>query len=183
MKPYRPGTVGGHWSVMCSLYSSALSQLRRLVHMASLLLITAIPASATHIAGGEIYWECIGNGDYRFSLVIYRDCAGQALNNSYTLHLNSPCGIDSVVVDLQSQVEISQLCNAQLSNSRCNGGTQPGIQEYTYTGVFNDLDPCDSWHISWDQRYRNAAIVNLVNPGGTNMYIEAVMNTVEEPCT
>ena len=36
-------------------------------------------ASATHIVGGEIYYTCLGNNDYKITLKLYRDCFnGQA---------------------------------------------------------------------------------------------------------
>ena len=31
---------------------------------------------ATHIMGGEITWECLNNGQYVFTLKVYRDCNG-----------------------------------------------------------------------------------------------------------
>ena len=146
-----------------------------------LLLAPCVAAHATHMSGGEIYWECIGNNQYRIRLVVYRDCAGINVNPSTNLVFTSPCGNRSLTVTTSGGVEISQLCDIELPNSTCNGGNLPGIEQYVYTGTIN-LPPCDSWSVSWTNIYRNDAIVNLTNPGDREMYIESIMNTAAAPC-
>ncbi|MBL7984677.1 MAG: hypothetical protein JNM91_06730, partial [Flavobacteriales bacterium] len=146
-----------------------------------LLLLVASAARATHMSGGEIYWDCIGPNQFRITLTIYRDCAGINLDNDYDLELTSPCGNRTLNVTTPGGVELSQLCDLQLPNSTCNGGTLPGIQQYVYTGVIT-LPPCDSWSISWTEIYRNNAIVNLTAPGTREMYIEAELNSAAAPC-
>ena len=113
--------------------------------------------------------------------MVYRDCAGINVDPSYTLQLTSPCGNRTLTVSTPGGVEISQLCNIELPNSTCNGGTLPGIQQYEYTGTIT-LPPCDSWSITWTNIYRNNAIVNLTNPGTREMYIEAVLNSAAAAC-
>ena len=146
-----------------------------------LFLATAMPALATHISGGEIYYDCLGGNQYRITLVVYRDCAGINLNSSYQLDIQSPCGNKTMTVTTPGGVEISQLCSIQLPNSTCNGGSLPGIQQYIYTGTVS-LPPCNAWKISWTQNWRNGAIANLVQPGNKNEYIEANINNASGPC-
>ncbi len=147
-----------------------------------LLLLSAATTKATHIAGGEIYYECLGGNQYRITMMVYRDCAGQNLSNSYSLSVQSPCGNRSVTVSTNGGTEISQLCQAQMAQSTCHSnGSLPGMQEYVYTGVVT-LPPCDYWTISWTDTYRNGAIANLVTPGNKNIYTEARINNVDGPC-
>jgi PKD repeat protein/dTDP-4-dehydrorhamnose 3,5-epimerase-like enzyme len=146
-----------------------------------LLALVGLQTMATHMSGGEIYWECIGPNTYRIRLVVYRDCAGINVDPSYNLLLTSPCGNRTLTVTTPGGVEISQLCDLELPNSTCNGGTLPGIQQYEYTGTII-LPPCNSWSVRWTNIYRNNAIVNLTNPGTREMFIEAVMNTATAPC-
>lgn len=145
------------------------------------LALSSIAARATHISGGEIYWDCIGPNQYEITLVVYRDCAGINLNSNYTLPITSPCGSTSVNVSTPGGTEISQLCNTALPNSTCNGGSLPGVEQYVYTGVVT-LPPCDHWTISWTQNWRNNAIVNLQTPGSQLIYIEATLNNLVAPC-
>ncbi|MCB9169129.1 MAG: PKD domain-containing protein [Flavobacteriales bacterium] len=140
-----------------------------------------VVASATHIGGGEIYWNCLGNGQYEITLVVYRDCIGIELDPAYDLDVTSPCGDMTVHVTTPGGVELSQLCDQELPNSTCNGGTLPGIQQYIYTGTIT-LPPCDSWTISWTEIYRNNAIVNLQNPGQQEVYVQATLNNAIAPC-
>lgn len=150
-------------------------------YLLALLIGLGLAAQATHFSGGEIYWTCLGNNQYRITLMVYRDCAGINVDPSVTLQLTSPCGNTSMTVTHSGPTEISQLCGAQLPNSTCNGGPLPGIQQFTYTGVVT-LAPCNSWTISYTNIYRNNAIVNLQNPGTQRTYIRAVVNTQVSPC-
>jgi hypothetical protein len=145
------------------------------------ILLMAVTANATHMSGGEIYWECIGNNQYRIRLLVYRDCAGINVDPTYNLELTSPCGDRNLTVTSNGGTELSQLCDLELPNSTCNGGTLPGIEQYIYTGTIT-LPPCDSWQISWTNIYRNNAIVNLTAPGTREMYIEAILNSADAPC-
>ena len=137
--------------------------------------------SATHMSGGEIYWDCLGNNQYRITMVIYRDCAGINVDPSYTLQVTSPCGNTTLVVTTPGGTEVSQLCDIELPNSTCNGGSLPGIQQYIYTGTIT-LQPCNFWTISYTNIYRNNAIVNLQNPGAQRTYIRATINNAAVPC-
>ncbi|MBL7950945.1 MAG: gliding motility-associated C-terminal domain-containing protein [Flavobacteriales bacterium] len=152
---------------------------KALLSLVTLLLSTA--AQATHMSGGEIYWECVGPNQFRIRLLVYRDCAGINVDPTYNLVLTSPCGNRNLTVSTNGGQELSQLCDVELPNSTCNGGTLPGIEQYEYTGTIT-LPPCDSWHISWTNIYRNNAIVNLTNPGTRQMYIESVLNSADAPC-
>ncbi len=154
---------------------------RKLLSLLTFLILFAATARATHISGGEIYYQCLGNNKYKITLVVYRDCAGINLNNSYTLDVQSPCGNKTLTVTTPGGTEISQLCQAQMGNSTCNGGSLPGIQQYIYTGTIT-LPPCNYWTISWTQPWRNGAIANLVAPGNKNVYIEAKLNNQAAPC-
>lgn len=145
------------------------------------LVFLGLAARATHMSGGEIYWECIGPNQFRITMVVYRDCAGIDVDPSYTLQVQSPCGNTTMVVSTPGGQEISQLCDIELPNSTCNGGTLPGIQQYIYTGYIT-LPPCDSWTISYTNIYRNNAIVNLQNPGAQRTYLRATLNNAVSPC-
>lgn len=145
------------------------------------IVLSMLTARATHMSGGEIYWDCLGNNQYRITMVIYRDCAGINVDPSYTLQVTSPCGNTTLVVSTPGGQEISQLCSQQLPNSTCNGGSLPGIQQYIYTGTIT-LPPCNFWTISYTNIYRNNAIVNLQNPGAQRTYIRATINNSAVPC-
>ena len=72
-----------------------------------MLALTSLASNATHMSGGEIYWECIGNNQYRIRLLVYRDCAGINVDPTYNLELTSPCGDRNLTVSTPGGVEIS----------------------------------------------------------------------------
>lgn len=158
--------------------------LRKLLTLITLFILggASLQVRASHISGGEIYWECVGPNQFVLTMVLYRDCEGIPMSLTETIQANSPCGSQSVTLTCPGGTEISQLCNAQLPNSSCNGGTLPGIEEYVYTSPVITLPPCDSWTFGWSTCCRNAAIANLVNPDLQDTYIEAVMNSQVSPC-
>lgn len=157
--------------------------MRKLLTFISLLLLGTSGVHASHISGGEIIWDCLGGGDYEFTLVLYRDCDGINMQNTEVLTFTSSCGTQTLTVNLQNPGgdEVSQLCPAEIVNSTCNGGTLPGMQAYYYTGTVN-LQPCADWTVDWDDCCRNAAISNLTAPGGLDSYIEATFNNLDYPC-
>ena len=61
--------------------------------VAAMALLLSFSAQADHFAGGEITWECLPNGNYRFILRFYRDCAGVFMPGGMDLHSTSPAGI------------------------------------------------------------------------------------------
>ena len=62
------------------------------------IVLSMLTARATHMSGGEIYWDCLGNNQYRITMVIYRDCAGINVDPSYTLQVTNPCSNTTSVV-------------------------------------------------------------------------------------
>jgi gliding motility-associated-like protein len=141
-------------------------------------------ASASHIAGGEITYNCLGNNQYEINLNLFVDCAGFNPGASQMVNFTSTCGgTATLTVNVSPQstngIEISQLCQAQLPQSTCNGGTLPGMWIFNYTGIVTLAPPCDTWTMSWQTCCRNNAVTN-VTPN--NSYVEATLNSATAPC-
>ena len=39
--------------------------------------------NATHVVGGEVGWNCLANGQYQFTMVVYRDCSPTSAQFNY----------------------------------------------------------------------------------------------------
>lgn len=156
----------------------------------SLLLLTCIfgfnkEARATHVAGGYIQFECTGTpGVYKVRVTLYRDCSGIQLNNtSLTVNLTNNCsGVSNtnVKVNRISEQEVSQVCDADQGNTRCNGGTIPGFQEVVFEGTISLAD-CDTWTASYNLAARNT-ITNVSGANSTNFYVTTQINTATDNC-
>ena len=126
--------------------------------------------NATHISGGDLSYECVGQDSFLVTLKLFRDCAGIAAPSNAVVNFSSSCGGVATTTLVQvSSAEVSQLCPTQIASSTCNGGVWPGLQEYIYSGIVVLSPPCNSWTMSWASCCRNTAVTN-VSPNGTYIY-------------
>ncbi|HRH37225.1 MAG TPA: hypothetical protein PK760_02700, partial [Flavobacteriales bacterium] len=170
---------------------AVLKSIRTLILPAAAFLLWQGEARATHAMGGELTYECIGNGIYRVHLNFYRDCNGvdapTNCSNGRQFRVRSascgnitltPCfGLDGVDI-------VTPICSG--GTDRCNSsqGTY-GIQRYRYSAVVNlsSYTNCgNDWIIDWDLCCRNNAITSLQNPGGQNLYLYAKLNNQLAQC-
>ena len=86
-----------------------------------LLLVNAQPILATHLMGGEITWQCQGNGNYIFTLKLYRDCNGVAVQLPVGLRVHNHPSVVGIPMNLISQTDISPQCNGS-GPTMCGGG-------------------------------------------------------------
>lgn len=138
-------------------------------------------AQASHAAAADLSYTCMGNNRYQVTLKMYRDCGGISLDPAPLIDVigsNSCSGFtQSLALTLNSIVEIPIACAAFAGQSNCNGGTIPGYQENTYTGVLDlsALPTGCTWTISYSSCCRNSAITNLNTPAGQGLYIETAL--------
>ncbi|MFY9309013.1 MAG: gliding motility-associated C-terminal domain-containing protein [Bacteroidia bacterium] len=148
-------------------------------------LFLASYIKASHIAGGDLSYICLGNNQYQINLNLFVDCNGFDPGDQQFVDFVSSCGATTnITVDVLNPggTEISQLCSSQISNSTCNGGNLPGMWVFYYTGVVTLAPPCDTWTMSWNTCCRNAAILNLDSPDSQGSYIEATLNSATAAC-
>lgn len=159
-----------------------------------LLLIVVVAlffsnANASHMMGADISYECLGNNQYRITLNIYRDCSGISMSGSYQVTIASAsCGVTQTLNLAQvasTGTEVSPLCAAQINQSTCNGGTLPGVQQYTYQNTITLNQQCSDWIISttdFGMCCRNSTITNLSNPDFQDLHVRALLNNANGLC-
>lgn len=143
--------------------------MKKIVFSCAFVLLTVL-ANATHFMGGEITWECLPNGNYRFIMKLYRECyttnGGQAatFGNTETMYTTVP-GIPSIIMTRISLEDISPVCNSNpvfqpkifcpgLANGHANMGA---IQEYIYTSdasypngiTLSGVPPLTGWDLTF----------------------------------
>ncbi|MFT6844936.1 MAG: hypothetical protein ACJAUV_001125, partial [Flavobacteriales bacterium] len=151
---------------------------------AFLIVVFSIVANigySSHLAGGSITWQCLGNGLYEVELTLFRDCEGAGLGSQQTITASSMCQNMDITLSRQSVTEVSQLCQSELPNSSCNGGQLPALQEIVYSAQV-DLSVCECWDFSWRSGNRNYNITNLQSPGSKNFYIESSLCQPNNAC-
>jgi hypothetical protein len=148
-----------------------------------ILSFTVNSSKATHMAGADLTYEYLGNNSYLVTYTFYRDCIGIPAPQTATLEYGSlSCGF-SDIIDLfpvpGTGQQISYVCPGAVTT--CDGGNDPGIQEWEYTGIVTLNQLCPDWTFGVAQCCRNAAITTIQNPLQNDLYLEATLNNTVAP--
>ena len=139
--------------------------------LAFFLLLLAPELSARHIIGGVVYYECLGDGTYRFTAKMYRDCAGNGAdfdgNAAFTIYKGEetiPLVNKDVFLDFQEVTSVAPPDNPCIT-------LPPGVcveeATYEFEETFADWPSTESYHITYQRCCRNNFITNIVNPDAT----------------
>jgi hypothetical protein len=91
---------------------------------------------ASHLMGGEITWQCQANGQFLFTLKLYRDCNGiPGYFTTQTMNSNSPAG--SIPMYFTDTNDISPVCNSDtlqphLFCATASGFDTGAVEEFIY---------------------------------------------------
>lgn len=173
-----------------------------------LVLFFAISSdlNAQPYQGGEITWECLSNGKFKFTMKLYRECYTTSGNQPIqypamiTLASNSPAG--SINLYRVSITDISPVCNANAnfphifchvgSSGMPNGALNMGAQQqqiftsdssYPSGIIINGVPPSAGWNFYWSSACRLPSTNISTQPGWTiraKMYPYNNQNTY--PC-
>ncbi|MFN8164791.1 MAG: T9SS type A sorting domain-containing protein [Bacteroidia bacterium] len=137
-------------------------------------------SKASHMAGADLTYQSLGNGQYLVTYTLYRDCAGIDAPLSEFLNVSSTTCNSTQSYTLNQDPGTGQeiTLNCPGVPSTCNGGTAPGIQAYSYSVVVTLPAQCPDWNFSVSDCCRNAAITTLDFGSGDNLYIEAYLNNM-----
>jgi gliding motility-associated-like protein len=155
------------------------------------MLLVQIKCLATHIVGGEMYYDYLGNNQYRITLKIYRDCLnGQAQfdeNASITVRdaagnvIGGDWGTGVYGMGAPAINMILPSINSKCIQAPNNVCVEEGIYTHTVT-----LTPkTGGYYITYQRCCRNNTVSNLLLPGqqGSTYFIripgpeEAVNNS------
>lgn len=151
-----------------------------------LLLITIIlglwgQASASHLLGGQITWECLGSGQYKFYLSLYRDCASSVAINPPSLQVWNHPTVASIDLTLVSSQDISPTCNSAGPSINCANATSStlgSVEEYIYESApitLQGVPPPEGWIFTYYSCCRSANIVSIVDPNSRGFTLRAKM--------
>lgn len=137
----------------------------------ALAVVFSLSTEASHLIGGELYWECDGSGNYVFSLVLYRDCNNTILTTlPQTINSNSPIG--NITCNFFSEEDISIGCyDSLLYTGVCDEIlSTPGapyrygsIIKYTYRSApitITGITSVNGWNFHWSDCCRPASNQN-----------------------
>lgn len=150
-------------------------------------LFIGLNSLSSHFAGGNIYYDCLSNGQYRFWCEITLDCGGASNPQSITIAGTNTCGIatQSITLNLIGTLtqNVSQVCFRDSLLTRCigTGNTLQGRRRYIYSGLAT-IAPCNTWTFGWGSCCRNGGAGGVVNVPAGNIYLQTTMNSVTDSC-
>jgi gliding motility-associated-like protein len=132
-------------------------------------------SQAGHIVGGEMYYDCLGNNSFKFTLKLYRDCLATGQNVAQSFDAQAAITIyrgqnlfDTIRVNLLRESNILPSLNSSCITPP-NVCVKEGLYEFTLT-----LPTVPEGYTIVHQRCcRSASIVNLQTPSqfGGSFYV------------
>lgn len=158
-----------------------------------LLVAFGNSARATHFAGADLTYTCLGGLTYRIELTVYRDCAGSQVSPGYGIAFSSAsCGFfftDTIEQVPPTGQEITFPCASSVTKCTNPASLNPGIQKYVYAKDITLPGACSDWVFSWNPCCRNCDITTINIPPGCGgavsnsaIYVEATLNNLQFPC-
>lgn len=137
-----------------------------------LLLIACYPLMATHIVGGEMYYDHLGNNEYQITLIVYRDCDPNTNTNNTDFDPSAAVGIyrnqelfTELFIDLVES-NVSELPVA-LDNPCFILPPSLCVERATYQATIVLPSSIFAYHLVYQRCCRNPTIINLFIPEDT----------------
>ncbi|MFN3876681.1 MAG: hypothetical protein ACK4L7_12325, partial [Flavobacteriales bacterium] len=145
-----------------------------------LMLALANGARATHIIGGEIYYDHLGGGLYDVTLKLYRDCSGIAFDATATIGV-----FDAVTNSLLQVQQLSfpggSFIPIELDTPCLTLPPDVCVETTSYTGLFNLPLSANGYILSYQRCCRTGIIQNLLSPGDLGLTVTTRIPGAEAP--
>lgn len=161
----------------------------------TLLLIFFVAGfvQARHIVGGVMTYECLGKGNYAFTLKVYRDCNctdcanfdPQALIAVYRCGGNTDCSnLNQNSFFRRIDVPIAEFRNVEAPDYPCLIPPNVCVEEGVYYFNLNlPVSATESYHVSYQRCCRNITINNIINPESSGAtYSVEITPTAQDLC-
>ncbi|MFK7971196.1 MAG: T9SS type A sorting domain-containing protein [Bacteroidia bacterium] len=142
---------------------------------ALMILLPAGKLLASHTIGGEITYKCLGNNQYEFNMVFYRDCTATFATMSPTITISSAsCGqsINSNGGGI-TLIGIDTSIVTPVNNSpSCTGGAiTVCLQQYQYRATVT-LPACPDWEIVAGLTCCRNQVLNIAGGQGVIAFLD-----------
>jgi len=134
-----------------------------------LLLMNLLSAKGAHIVGGDVYYDYLGNNNYRFYISVYRDChsSGAAYDDPMSLAVFNASNF--MVQNVDVPFTGSQQLPIVFNNPCVNPPNTICTELAVYTVVLNLPPVVGGYNVTYQRCCRTAAITNLINPSQTGI--------------
>lgn len=140
-----------------------------------LLVISSFQAKASHIVGGEIYYDYLGSNTYRFYIALYRDCASTGAAYDIPLPLSVFTGSGIRISNENVPFPGSNILPIVFNNPCITAPTGICTERAIYTTVLVLPPSVSGYIVSYQRCCRGPNITNLTNPDDTGLTIKAII--------
>ena len=164
--------------------------------LAVLFFLQASVSFATHLMGGEITWDCLGNGRYKFFMTLYRDCSDptqfqiQFNNPGFGIRVHNHPSVSFIAMTLVSRQDIMPDCNILGPPASCDLQSPGSVEEHIFQSQeiqLQGVPPAQGWIFTYSDCCRNTDIFNIDASGAVGMTLRAKMfaylGANNSPCT
>ena len=153
-----------------------------------ILACASIRLNATHLMGGEITWDCLGNGNYKFYMTLYRDCSDptqyqiQYQNPGFGISVHNHPSVYFIAMTLLSRQDVTPACNILGPPASCNLQSPGSVEEHIFQSQEIQLigvPPAQGWVFTYSDCCRNTDIFNINAAGAVGMTLRAKMFTYQ----
>lgn len=141
----------------------------RTVTVLFLFILSLTSVRAAHIVGGDIYYDYLGNNNYRFTINLYRDClsTGAQFDDPLPLGVFSASGalIQLVNVPFPGSTNVPVVFNNPCVIPPTNICTEVA----SYTVTVNLPPAVGGYYVTYQRCCRGANVTNLSNPDDTGI--------------
>ncbi|MCD6016973.1 MAG: gliding motility-related protein [Bacteroidetes bacterium] len=143
-------------------------------------IFLAFFAKASHISGGQITYQCLGNNQYQVKLTYFWDCEG-GFNPGISQNINvDGCGTALTMVVNQSTLTPGDGVPA---DGLCPGSTSTTCKKrIEYIGTITLPSACNNWVFSIGSCCRGGNITNISGGTSASYYHMASLNNTSVTC-
>ena len=139
--------------------------MKKVIFILFIALFFSGRSHATHIVGGEIYYDNLGSNNYKITLKVYRDCFNGVppLDNPAYVFIYNASG--TMVQYLTMSNPVITLIPPSINNPCFTAPNNICVQEGIYTMIVNLPPSVGGYTLVYQRCCRNNTILNLISPG------------------
>lgn len=136
-----------------------------------LSLLTAVIVNATHVIGGEMFYDYLGGDQYQLTVKLYRDCGSGAAALPNTIAVGVYDGFSNTYLFQQTLQPTGPAQNVpvDLDNPCLTVPPDACVETRTFVGVFSLPFNPNGYQLSYQVCCRTGTIVNVVDAGNVGL--------------
>ncbi|NBX79938.1 MAG: PKD domain-containing protein [Flavobacteriales bacterium] len=133
------------------------------------LFFISFSANASHIIGGDIYYDYLGNNQYRFFITLYRDCnsTGAAYDNPLQLAIYKANG--QLFQNIEVPFPGSVVLPINFNNPCATPPTNICVERAIYSIVVTLPPMQGGYNVAYQRCCRGPNVTNLISPDDTGL--------------